>query len=96
MFPLRTQQVNAIYRLVTMVYQYNYHNSGHYTSSCLFLKDDVSESGFCILLQVGPTQLCPVHRFCVCLQTDMRLVLIGSQSGAEEEVWTQIKKGVGS
>jgi hypothetical protein len=27
---LRAQQVNAIYRFVTMVYQYNYHNSGHY------------------------------------------------------------------
>jgi hypothetical protein len=29
--PLRAQQVNAICRLVTMVYQHNYHNSGHYS-----------------------------------------------------------------
>jgi hypothetical protein len=36
--PLRAQQVNAIYRFVTMVYLYNYHSSGHYPSSCLLLK----------------------------------------------------------
>jgi hypothetical protein len=38
MSPLRAQQVNAIYRFVTMVYYYNYHNSGHYPSSCLLFK----------------------------------------------------------
>jgi hypothetical protein len=32
---LRVQQANAAYRFVTMVYKYNYHNSGHYLSSCL-------------------------------------------------------------
>jgi hypothetical protein len=36
--PLRAQQVNATYRFVTMVYWYNYHNSGHYPSSCLLFK----------------------------------------------------------
>jgi hypothetical protein len=36
--PLRARQVNAIYRFVTMVYKYNYHNSGHYPSSCLLLR----------------------------------------------------------
>jgi hypothetical protein len=35
MFPLRVQRINAIYRFVTMVYYYNYHNCGHYPSSCL-------------------------------------------------------------
>jgi hypothetical protein len=33
--PLRAQQFIDIYRFVTMVYYYNYHNSGHYPSSCL-------------------------------------------------------------
>jgi hypothetical protein len=28
--PLGAQQVNAIYRFVTIVYYYNYHNSEHY------------------------------------------------------------------
>jgi hypothetical protein len=36
--PLRAQQANAIYRFVTMIYQYNYYNSGHYQSSCLLFK----------------------------------------------------------
>jgi hypothetical protein len=36
--PLRAQRVNAIYRFVTMVYQYNCHNSGHYPSSRLLFK----------------------------------------------------------
>jgi hypothetical protein len=36
--PLQTQQINAIYRFVTMIYYYNYHNSGHYPSSCLLFK----------------------------------------------------------
>jgi hypothetical protein len=31
--PLRDQQVNAIYKFVTMVYYYNYHNSGYYPLS---------------------------------------------------------------
>jgi hypothetical protein len=35
---LRAQQVNAIYRFVTMDYQHNYHNSGHYPSSCILFK----------------------------------------------------------
>jgi hypothetical protein len=33
--PLRAQQVNAIYRFVTMVHYYNYLNSGHYPSFCV-------------------------------------------------------------
>jgi hypothetical protein len=41
MSPLRAQQVNAIYRFVTMAYYYNYHNSGHYPSSCLLLKNEL-------------------------------------------------------
>jgi hypothetical protein len=36
--PLRAQEVNAVYKFVTMVHQYNYHNSGSYSSSCLLFK----------------------------------------------------------
>jgi hypothetical protein len=46
--PLGTQQVNAIYRIVTMV-------------SCLFLKQNVSETAFYIRLQVEPPQLDPTE-----------------------------------
>jgi hypothetical protein len=46
--PLRAQQVNAIYRFVTMVYQYNYHNSGHYPSSCLLFKTKLSSTGLSV------------------------------------------------
>jgi hypothetical protein len=43
--PLRAQHVNAIYRFVTMVYYYNYHNSGHYSSSCLLFKTQLNSIG---------------------------------------------------
>jgi hypothetical protein len=46
--PLRAQQVNAIYRLVTMVYEYNYHNSGHYPSSCLLFKTQFNSIGLSV------------------------------------------------
>jgi hypothetical protein len=39
--PLRAQQVNAIYRFVTMLYYYNYRNSGHYPSSYLLFKTEL-------------------------------------------------------
>jgi hypothetical protein len=45
MSPLRAQQVKAIYRFVTMVYYYNYHNSGHYPSSCLLFKTQINSIG---------------------------------------------------
>jgi hypothetical protein len=43
---LRSQQVNAIYRFVRSVYYYNYHNSGHYPSSCLLFKTQLNSIGF--------------------------------------------------
>jgi hypothetical protein len=43
--PLRDQQVSAIYRFVTMVYYYNYHNSGHYPSFCLLFKTQLNSIG---------------------------------------------------
>jgi hypothetical protein len=44
--PLRAQQVNAIYRFVLMVY--NYHNSGHYPSSCLLFKTQLNSIGLSV------------------------------------------------
>jgi hypothetical protein len=39
-YPLRAQQVNAIYRFATMVYCYNYQNFGYYPSPCpLYIKE---------------------------------------------------------
>jgi hypothetical protein len=35
---LRAQQVNAIYRFVTMAHQYNHHSFGYYPSFCLLFK----------------------------------------------------------
>jgi hypothetical protein len=48
MSPLRAQQDNAIYRFVTMVYYYNYHNSGHYPSSCLLFKTKLNSTGLSV------------------------------------------------
>jgi hypothetical protein len=46
--PLLAQQVNAIYRFVTMVYEYNYHNSGYYPSSCLLFKTQLNSIGLSV------------------------------------------------
>jgi hypothetical protein len=53
----RAQQVNAIYRFVTMVYYYNCHNSGHIYRPVFYLKHNVLEIGFYLRLQVaaGPS-----------------------------------------
>jgi hypothetical protein len=40
--PLQVQQVNAIYRFVTMVYCYNYYNSGRHPSSCVLFKTQLN------------------------------------------------------
>jgi hypothetical protein len=50
-----------------MVHQYEYYVSGHYPSSCFYLKrrtvyiskPNISETGFCFRLQVKPTHLGP-------------------------------------
>lgn len=39
-----------------------YYVCGHYPSSCCYLKCNVSEFGFCLHLQVKPTQLYPISR----------------------------------
>jgi hypothetical protein len=52
-----------------MVHWYKY-VFGHYPSSCLYLtrrrvslsKHNVSETGFCLRIQVKPTQLGPIDR----------------------------------
>jgi hypothetical protein len=52
---------------VTMVHEYKYYVFGHYPLSGLYLKHrpiyfskHVSETGFCLRLQVKPTQLGPI------------------------------------
>jgi hypothetical protein len=35
-----------------VIFLFNYHNFGHYPSSCLFLKHKISENGFCLSHQV--------------------------------------------
>jgi hypothetical protein len=39
-----------------------YYVSGYYPSSCLYLKHNVSDTGFSLLLQAKPTQLGPIDR----------------------------------
>jgi hypothetical protein len=53
-----------------MVHLYKNYVFGHYSSSCLYLKrppvcllkHNVSDTGFCLRLQVKPTQLGPIDR----------------------------------
>jgi hypothetical protein len=47
--PLRAQQVNAIYRFVAMLYEYNYYNYGHYLSACLLFKTQLNSIGLPVL-----------------------------------------------
>jgi hypothetical protein len=57
--------------------KYQYYVSGHYPSSCLYLKTvlfifskhNVSETGFYLRLQVKPTQLGPINRASPYLRT---------------------------
>jgi hypothetical protein len=46
---------------------YRYCVSEHYSSSCFYLKHNVSETGFCLHLQVEPTQLVLINRASPCL-----------------------------
>jgi hypothetical protein len=55
---------------------YKYYVFGRYPSSCLYLKTvlfifkhNVLETGFCLRLQVKPTQLSPIDRACPYLRT---------------------------
>jgi hypothetical protein len=66
---LRARQVNDIYRFVSMVYQYNYHNSGHYPSSCLLFKTQLNSVGLSVLhrkhitSQLRSRQVNVIYRF---------------------------------
>jgi hypothetical protein len=55
--------------VVIFIVRYKYYVYGHYPSSCLYLKQsclcfkhNVSETGFCLRLQVKPIQLGPIDR----------------------------------
>jgi hypothetical protein len=37
-YNIKRNNIFKTYKFLTMVYQYNYHTSGHYASSCLLLK----------------------------------------------------------
>jgi hypothetical protein len=52
-----------IYRL------YSYCVSGHYPSPRFYVKHNVSETEFCLRLQVEPTQLVPIDRSSLYLRT---------------------------
>jgi hypothetical protein len=45
-----------------MVNNYKYYVYGHYPWSCLYLKHNVYDIGFCLRLQVKPNQLGPIDR----------------------------------
>jgi hypothetical protein len=44
----------------TMQLSLNYHNSGQYSWSCLYLEQNVSKIEFCLRLKVEPTTLNPI------------------------------------
>jgi hypothetical protein len=50
LFIILTNQlcVSKIYRFVTIVYEYNYHTSGHYPSSCLLFKTQFNSIGLSV------------------------------------------------
>jgi hypothetical protein len=69
---LRAQQVNAIYRFVTMVYEHNYHNSGHNLSPCFLFK--MKHFGDYLRLQEERTQLGPIDAANLCLLTPVTIL----------------------
>jgi hypothetical protein len=51
------------------IYTCVYNNSGHYPSSCLlFKKQNVSEIGFSIRVQMEPIQMDPTERTSLCIR----------------------------
>jgi hypothetical protein len=40
--------VNTIYKFVAKVYEYNFHNSGHYLSTCLLFKTQFNAVGLSV------------------------------------------------
>jgi hypothetical protein len=67
-------------RQQTQAILYKYYVFGHYPSTCVCLKtalfifqNNVSETGFCLRLQVKPTQLGPIDRASPYLRTESSL-----------------------
>jgi hypothetical protein len=48
---------------------YIYCVTEHYASPCFYLKHNISETGFCLRLQVEPTELGPIDRTSPYLRT---------------------------
>jgi hypothetical protein len=44
----------------------------------IYLKHDISDTGFCLHLQVEPTQLRPIYRTSLCL-CDSYIIILSSQ-----------------
>jgi hypothetical protein len=58
----------TVCRPVTMVYSCTYHNYGHYPSSSLIFKHNVSETELYLRLQVQSTQMGLFDRATLCLR----------------------------
>jgi hypothetical protein len=50
---------------------YNHHNCGHCLCPVFCLKHDVSETGFCLRIQVEPTYVGPIETTNLCLRTGL-------------------------
>jgi hypothetical protein len=62
--------------VVKQIFMYSYCASGQYPSPCfLFKTHNVAETGFCLRLQVRPTQLGPIDRASPCLRISHRNVV---------------------
>jgi hypothetical protein len=55
--------------LQTTATLYKYRNAGHYPYSSLLLEHGVLETGYCLRLLVEPTQVGPIERATMCLET---------------------------
>jgi hypothetical protein len=65
---IRFENIRYVYIYITETYNYNYYNSELYPMSCLLSKCNVSETVFCLLVQMGRTQLGQVEvSGCCCL-----------------------------
>jgi hypothetical protein len=61
----------------------NYQKTGHYTSS-FYLKEYVSETGFCLRLQAEPTQVGPIESVSLSLRTPAT-IHVGSVVGVRRQ-----------
>jgi hypothetical protein len=78
---------------VLTVRQFNkeiFSTNGHYSSSCFYLKHNVSDTGFCLRLQVKPTPLGSIDRASPYLRISAQHK-IGYTKYGEEKTPTRVK-----